>query len=57
LSASLINCLIQEQVQTGRYYALYCAMAKANWLQTDKTVKNPYYGESMLKCGEIRKVF
>jgi len=26
----------------------YCPMAKASWLQTEKEVRNPYYGKSML---------
>jgi len=31
----------------------YCSMAKKGWLQPDKGVRNPYYGSSMLKCGEL----
>ena len=57
LSASLISYLDKAKVQTGRYYEVYCAMAKANWLQTDKAVKNPYYGQSMARCGEIKRTF
>lgn len=53
LSTSLISYLSKEKVQTGRYYAAYCPMAKASWLQTDKAIKNPYYGKSMLTCGQI----
>jgi hypothetical protein len=33
-------------------YEFYCPMVKKNWLQADKDVRNPYYGNSMLKCGE-----
>lgn len=57
LSTSLIQYLQWEKVQTGRYYEAYCPMAKASWLQTDKAIKNPYYGKSMLTCGEIKKVY
>jgi len=28
-------------------------MAKGSWLQSGKEIKNPYYGKSMLACGEI----
>jgi hypothetical protein len=28
-------------------------MVKKNWLQADKEIRNPYYGSSMLKCGEL----
>ncbi len=32
--------------------AFECSMAKARWLQRDAGTKNPFYGESMLTCGE-----
>jgi Cu(I)/Ag(I) efflux system membrane fusion protein len=25
----------------------------ADWLSTDENIKNPYYGASMLTCGEV----
>ena len=31
----------------------YCPMAPGSWLQTGQEIRNPYYGASMLKCGEI----
>ncbi len=35
----------------------HCPMAfdfdGADWLQTTETINNPYFGESMLRCGEI----
>jgi len=31
----------------------YCPMAPGSWLQKGKEIRNPYYGASMLKCGEI----
>ncbi len=38
-------------------YEMYCPMAFNNtgaaWLQTSNQVLNPYFGESMLRCGEI----
>jgi len=33
----------------------FCSMADAHWLQLTKSIQNPYYGSSMLKCGEIKK--
>ncbi len=30
----------------------YCPMAGAFWIQTAEGVRNPYYGPSMLKCGD-----
>ncbi|MFA7005147.1 MAG: efflux RND transporter periplasmic adaptor subunit [Verrucomicrobiia bacterium] len=57
LSASLIQFLKQEKVKTGKYSEVYCDMAKASWLQTNRVVKNPYYGREMLECGEITKSY
>ena len=34
-------------------YQQYCPMAKAYWLSDNATVKNPYYGKSMLTCGKV----
>lgn len=33
----------------------YCPMVKKHWLQTDKEIRNPYYGSSMLTCGRFTK--
>ena len=33
----------------------YCSMVKKHWLQTDKEIRNPYYGSRMLTCGRFRK--
>ena len=34
-------------------YQAYCPMKNANWLSSDKAIKNPYYGSMMLTCGEV----
>jgi hypothetical protein len=34
-------------------YVQYCPMKKASWLSSEKQIRNPYYGSSMLTCGEI----
>jgi Cu(I)/Ag(I) efflux system membrane fusion protein len=38
-------------------YVQHCPMADnnkgADWLSTEKNIKNPYFGSSMLTCGEI----
>ena len=43
----------------GKVYVQYCPMADRNngarWLSKDKTVLNPYFGKSMLKCGEVKE--
>lgn len=54
LSDSLIQYLNDQKVPAGSYYVAYCPMAKASWLQTDKTIMNPYMGKGMLHCGQIK---
>lgn len=34
-------------------YEQYCPMKKTYWLSSEKTIKNPYYGSSMLTCGKV----
>jgi hypothetical protein len=29
-----------------------CPMASARWIQKEGNLRNPYYGKSMLECGE-----
>jgi Cu(I)/Ag(I) efflux system membrane fusion protein len=45
----------------GNYYEMYCPMAfdlkGASWLQRKETLENPYFGESMLRCGELKKMY
>jgi Protein of unknown function (DUF3347) len=54
LSDSLISYLKEQKVPVGAYYVAYCPMAKASWLQTSKTILNPYMGASMVHCGQIK---
>ena len=34
-------------------YLQYCPMKKASWLSNEIAIKNPYYGSSMLTCGQV----
>ncbi|MEO8534899.1 MAG: DUF3347 domain-containing protein [Flavobacterium sp.] len=45
--------LIKASNPTETVYYQYCPMADANWLSKEKAVKNPYYGSSMLTCGNV----
>ncbi|HER62569.1 MAG TPA: DUF3347 domain-containing protein, partial [Desulfobacteraceae bacterium] len=42
-------------------YEHYCPMAfndtGATWLDTSETINNPYFGDEMLRCGEVRGQF
>lgn len=55
LSGSVIQHLDREHVQTGRYFEAHCDMAKASWVQEGRELRNPYFGKSMLVCGEIKQ--
>jgi hypothetical protein len=35
-----------------RYQKATCPMANAKWIQQPGSLRNPYYGKSMLDCGE-----
>lgn len=37
------------------YHIMTCPMAKADWVQQDRQLANPYYGASMLRCGSVKK--
>lgn len=34
-------------------YVDYCPMKKAVWLSEDEDIKNPYFGNAMLSCGNV----
>ena len=53
LSDSLIKYLADHRVKNA-YVEVYCPMAKASWLQVGKDVSNPYLGQEMPTCGEIK---
>lgn len=42
-------------------YYQYCPMAfddkGAFWISDEKQIRNPYFGDMMLKCGEVKKTF
>jgi len=42
-------------------FEAFCPMAMdnqgASWLQLDRDIRNPYFGSSMLTCGEVRTEF
>lgn len=48
--------ILAKESKVGLYIA-HCSMALnnkgANWLSLEKEIKNPYFGNKMLKCGNI----
>ncbi len=59
ISNTLIAALEQYGAPKETIHVLYCPMAFNNkgayWLQKEHEVRNPYFGESMLTCGEVEK--
>ncbi len=60
LGTSLYASIIYFKVDgLGAYYQ-FCPMARdgegAFWLSTSDEIKNPFYGEAMLTCGETKEI-
>ncbi|WP_113635797.1 DUF3347 domain-containing protein [Nubsella zeaxanthinifaciens] len=59
LSDEMIAKVRQTGLKSGEVYVEFCPMALndkgAFWLSNQKQIKNPYYGESMLDCGEVKE--
>ena len=58
LSNELIAVVVKFGIpETQQLYRIHCPMAfnnkGADWLQADKEIRNPYFGASMLTCGEV----
>jgi hypothetical protein len=52
--------LVKNSVLTeGKLYKQYCPMAKNNegafWLSASSEIRNPYFGDKMLKCGSVEE--
>ena len=39
----------------GDLNVVACPMNKKSWVQKGEAIRNPYFGKSMLTCGEIKK--
>ncbi len=53
ISAGVIELVKAVPPHEHEVNVAHCPMVKADWLQTGKAVRNPYYGSEMLGCGEI----
>ncbi|XOV67560.1 MAG: efflux RND transporter periplasmic adaptor subunit [Fluviicola sp.] len=58
LSVSMISAIKAFTVTNDNLYIQYCSMADskkgAYWLSKHKHIRNPYYGDQMLTCGEVK---
>ena len=59
LSSDIIAMLKHTELKSGSMYVQYCPMANDGdggyWLASEKEIRNPYYGDQMLKCGEVKE--
>lgn len=55
LSDDLYNVVKGMKTNDFTLYRQYCPMKKAYWLSLSTTVANPYYGKSMLTCGDVKE--
>ncbi|MFO7720454.1 MAG: efflux RND transporter periplasmic adaptor subunit [Gillisia sp.] len=57
LSTTMIGLVKTFDITNGSLYVQHCPMADndkgADWLSRSKEIQNPYYGASMLRCGEV----
>jgi len=53
LSKPLLVYLNQFYSGKKDFYRVFCSMANKAWIQPHKEVRNPYYGSSMLTCGDL----
>lgn len=51
LSKPIMQYFKESYSGNKKFYGYSCSMQKKSWLQPDETVRNPYYGSSMLSCG------
>lgn len=53
LSENMFAVLKSIKFNTSPVYRDYCPMKKSYWLSESTAIKNPYYGNQMLSCGEV----
>lgn len=59
LSNEMTSLVKGGKLSEGSLYVEYCPMANNNqgayWLSNEKEIKNPYFGNKMLKCGSVKE--
>jgi hypothetical protein len=59
LSNEMTLLVKAEHLSKGILYLEYCPMANNNtgayWLSNEKEIKNPYFGDKMLRCGSVKE--
>ncbi len=59
MSNAMISLLKKDGLSNGEVYVQYCPMAfndkGASWISSSKEIRNPYFGEKMMNCGEVKE--
>jgi hypothetical protein len=59
LSNEMTALIKVSKLSAGSIYVEYCPMANQNqgafWLSNEKEIKNPYFGDMMLRCGSVKE--
>ena len=55
LSETLRTLLKNTKLISEVVYVDYCHMKKVYWLSNESSIRNPYYGNTMLTCGSINE--
>ncbi|WP_158826990.1 DUF3347 domain-containing protein [Mucilaginibacter lacusdianchii] len=55
LSQNLYALVKAGKFNSSPIYRDYCPMKKSYWLSESAAIKNPYYGNQMLTCGEVKE--
>lgn len=59
LSNDFISLAKKSGLTNGRLYIDFCPMAMndkgAYWISGNKSIENPYFGEKMMTCGEVKE--
>lgn len=57
ISAAMYTIMKQAELKNAGIYQQFCPMAFNNkgayWLSNTEEIKNPYFGNKMLECGEV----
>ena len=61
ISSDIIALMKHADISSGKMYVQYCPMANSGkggfWLASENKINNPYYGDDMLNCGEVKETF
>ena len=60
LSNEMLKVVNGDKLSAGSIYLEYCPMVNGNtggyWLSNENEIKNPYFGDRMLRCGSVKEI-